>query len=672
MPARGLTGQNHMKKILLVVLLAFTIQQVNAQTPNFDSLKRVLAKQASGDTLRFYTLSKLTGGYANYKPDSSIYYAKQAVELAKKYGDTDGVAYYRTAIAYGLYIKGNYPGALAEALPALAHIETGKITTSLANTYNLVGNIYKGQENYPKAVTYYKRCLSVGTSVNDYLDMSFSAANIAYIFERTNVLDSALYYVSKAEAYCRANNNFYLEYPLQVYGDIYIKQHDFKKALSYLQRGYALTIQNKNLRVQTSTSLSLSAYYKEVNNTDSAIYWARVALTKGKSLMQNKVVYQSAGLLSDLYASKHQPDSAFVYLKLSSGIRDSLYSTAQFNAIEAINADEDRRIQEAANAEAAYRANLKLYVLLFVIAIVLTAAFLLWRNNRNKQRANYLLQEQKEEIATQRDSLGQALEELKAAQDQLVQREKMASLGELTAGIAHEIQNPLNFVNNFSEVNQELMAELTEELDRGDIAGAKGIAVDIISNLEKVHHHGKRADGIVKEMLAHSRSPTGQKQATDLNKLADEYLRLAYHGFRVKNKNFNAELLTSFDECLPPANVIPQDIGRVMLNLFNNAFYAVQQKQLTGGPGYKPMVHIKTFVSPLAKGGLGISVSDNGIGIPDAIKEKIMQPFFTTKPTGQGTGLGLSLSYDIIVKGHGGTLVVNSSNGEGTEAIISL
>ncbi|OIQ63431.1 sensor protein ZraS [mine drainage metagenome] len=243
----------------------------------------------------------------------------------------------------------------------------------------------------------------------------------------------------------------------------------------------------------------------------------------------------------------------------------------------------------------------------------------------------------------------------------------MASLGELTAGIAHEIQNPLNFVNNFSEVSVELLAELKEEEEKGNKEDVIAIADDLTQNLEKIRHHGKRADAIVKGMLQHSRATSGQKVPTDLNALADEYLRLAYHGLRSKDKEFNAELITHFDEKLPKVNVVPQDIGRVLLNIINNAFYATQQKAKTAGPDYKPTVEVSTSQ---AGGQVIISVKDNGPGIPDAIKDKIMQPFFTTKPTGEGTGLGLSLSYDIIVKAHGGAIDLVSSSGAGF--IISL
>ncbi len=280
----------------------------------------------------------------------------------------------------------------------------------------------------------------------------------------------------------------------------------------------------------------------------------------------------------------------------------------------------------------------------------------------------------KERLKNQERELAQAKEiekaytELKATQAQLIQSEKMASLGELTAGIAHEIQNPLNFVNNFSEVNKELIAEMKEEIANKNLDEVIAIANDIDNNEEKIIYHGKRADAIVKSMLLHSRGSSGQKEPTDMNQLADEYLRLSYHGLRAKDKSFNADFKLEADQNLPRVRVVPQDIGRVLINLINNAFYAVYDKSRQKVEGYKPMV---TVTTKKLKDQIEISVSDNGGGIPDHIMDKIFQPFFTTKPTGQGTGLGLSLSYDII-KAHGGTLQVNSVHNKGTSFIITL
>ncbi len=273
-----------------------------------------------------------------------------------------------------------------------------------------------------------------------------------------------------------------------------------------------------------------------------------------------------------------------------------------------------------------------------------------------------------ENLIAAKKKTDEALTELKATQSQLIQSEKMASLGELTAGIAHEIQNPLNFVNNFSEVSKELLDEMREAIEKGDTEDAKEIMNDVIQNLEKINHHGKRADGIVKGMLQHSRSSSGQKEATDINALADEYLRLSYHGLRAKDKSFNATLKTDFDSSIGLINIIPQDMGRVILNLITNAFYVVNEKAKQGIADYEPTVEVSTKKE---KDKIEIKVKDNGNGIPQKILDKIFQPFFTTKPTGQGTGLGLSLSYD-IVKAHGGDLRVETKEGEGSTFIIAL
>lgn len=298
-------------------------------------------------------------------------------------------------------------------------------------------------------------------------------------------------------------------------------------------------------------------------------------------------------------------------------------------------------------------------------------------NNRvleaKKLDLEYQVAERTAEITKQKEELQQALEHLKATQEQLIQSEKLAGLGELTAGIAHEIQNPLNFVNNFSEVSVELLDELkaerTKAKEKRDEELENEILDDIFQNLEKINYHGKRASSIVTGMLQHSRASTGKKESINLNTLADEYLRLSYHGLRAKDKSFNAKMNTFFDESLPKVNIIPQDFGRVLLNLINNAFYAVQARSSTHPENYIPTVTVSTEQIDQT---IVISVTDNGTGIPEELKSKIFQPFFTTKPTGQGTGLGLSLAYDIVTKGHGGTIELESIEGKGTTFKITL
>jgi signal transduction histidine kinase len=361
-------------------------------------------------------------------------------------------------------------------------------------------------------------------------------------------------------------------------------------------------------------------------------------------------------------------------------MNDSLFNTKQAQQFQNIDFDEQLRRNEIESAKRTFRSRLQIYGLLSGLMVILLVAILLWRSARQKEKAYALIRAQKQQTDIQKEKVERTLEELKSTQAQLIQSEKMASLGELTAGIAHEIQNPLNFVNNFSEVNNELIDEMKIELVNGNINDALGIAEELKQNLEKINHHGKRADAIVKGMLQHSGISSGQKEPTDINALADKYLRLAYHGWRAKDKSFNATTKTEFDNSIGKVNIVPQEVGRVILNLINNAFYAVNEKKKSppppkGGVEYEPTVIVSTKAVKPPLGGLGanieIKVKDNGNGIPQKILDKVFQPFFTTKPTGQGTGLGLSLSYD-IVKAHGGEIAIKTKEGEESEFIVRL
>jgi signal transduction histidine kinase len=376
--------------------------------------------------------------------------------------------------------------------------------------------------------------------------------------------------------------------------------------------------------------------------------------------------------LSSLDSMRGNYKGAYENYKLYSLYRDSLQKKeAEQKALQAKLQYEFEKKQAIAKAEQEKKdaeqrriKNIQYFTiagLAALLVVILIIVFIQWKNNNQKKKANALLQLQKEKVEN-------TLSELKSTQAQLIHAEKMASLGELTAGIAHEIQNPLNFVNNFSEVNKEMITELKEEIDKGNYVEVKIIADDIHQNEEKINHHGKRADAIVKGMLQHSRKNSGQKELTDINALCDEYLRLSYHGMRAKDKAFNADIKTDLDENIEKINIVPADMGRVLLNLFNNAFYAVNEKQKAEGETYKPVVSVQT---KKVNSSVEIKVTDDGNGIPKNVIDKIFQPFFTTKPTGEGTGLGLSLGYDII-KAHKGEIKVKSEEGEGTEFIINL
>ena len=451
-------------------------------------------------------------------------------------------------------------------------------------------------------------------------------------------------------------------------GEVLTNTGGADSALFYYYKAINVAGQDLHKHIDGYSENNIAKIYMRISKPDSAIKYAFDAYGQLSHQKRWDYLIVSADILAKLYESR-DPKKSIFYLKAQLAIQDSLTANDKMKQLQLIGDRDQQRQQELQAQQEKFNSRMHLFIVIGAAAGLLVIGLILWRNNRRQKQTNEVLSEQKEEIEAQRDHLESALENLKTAQTQLVQAEKMASLGELTAGIAHEIQNPLNFVNNFSELSVELLTELKEEQEKGNKEDVLAIADDLAQNLQKIAHHGKRADSIVKGMLEHSRMSTGQKEPADLNKLADEYLRLAYHGLRAKDKDFNAELITRFDEKLPKINVIPQDIGRVLLNVINNAFYATQQKAKTAENDYKPTIEVSTLRQ---NGSVLMKVKDNGAGIPEAIKAKVMQPFFTTKPTGEGTGLGLSLSYDIVVKGHGGKIEVETRAGSSTEFKITL
>jgi two-component system NtrC family sensor kinase len=445
------------------------------------------------------------------------------------------------------------------------------------------------------------------------------------------------------------------------------KELDNKKGIPGLDKGIpgldkAIPGLDFDSTIMFGTRKQLEAAFESMNK----------ALAVAKEMGDLKKLQGGYYNLTKLDSTTGNYKKAYEHYKLYTLYRDSL--TKEENEKKALQArmqyefDKKQAIgkaeQDKKDAEQKRIKNIQYFTigaLIVLMLVILLFAFIQWRNNRQKKRANALLQQQKEKVED-------TLTELKSTQSQLIHSEKMASLGELTAGIAHEIQNPLNFVNNFSDVNTELISEMKNELISGNTSEAISIANDIEDNEQKINHHGKRADAIVKGMLQHSRASAGQKELTNINALADEYLRLSYHGFRAKDKLFKAKVKTDYDETTGKIGIIPQEIGRALLNLYNNAFYTVAEKKKQEGDSYEPTIWVST---KNMSGKVEIAVRDNGNGIPQKVLDKIFQPFFTTKPTGQGTGLGLSLAYDII-KAHGGELKVETKEGDGSEFIINL
>jgi two-component system NtrC family sensor kinase len=525
----------------------------------------------------------------------------------------------------------------------------------LASIYHRFGILYGKTLNIKEALSNEYKSIEIANEIHDTITLYFSNMTLCSDFIALNKLDSALSYAQKSIE--NSNSTGFKKFngfALSLMGNIYVKEGNYDLAKNYYRESIRINKEQENLYFLGNSYVSLANVFLMTNESDSSLYYAGKGLKVYKDIGSPEGELNAFTSLSSIYKARKNIDSAFLYQSWAMAAKDSLNNAEKIRLFQDIGFDQQLKVQQLEKEKIETQNKTRIYGLLFGLAIILLIAIILYRNNQQKQKANQVLE------AT--------LTNLKSTQSQLIQSEKMASLGELTAGIAHEIQNPLNFVNNFSEVNTELIDELKTELATGNTQQAIEIAGDIKDNEQKINHHGKRADAIVKGMLQHSRTSTGVKEPTDINALADEYLRLAYHGLRAKDKSFNATMNTNFDETIGKINIIPQDIGRVVLNLLTNAFYVVDEKKKSGVDNYEPTVSIST---KKMDNKVEIKVSDNGNGIPQKVLDKIFQPFFTTKPTGQGTGLGLSLSYD-IVKAHGGELKVETKEGKGSTFIIQI
>ena len=666
-----------MKKLVVFIFLgiAFIAKGQNDTVPpaagntaekNIIRLKTLL-RTAKADTTRILLTAKLASNYAYTRTDSGIIFGKRALLQAQQLKFTKGEVTALLALGEVTVQRGEYAGSLTYELKAIQL--AGSINDQAQADIGLLQNAYGygATGNYQRALDCLNQIKARRWPWENRQNFWKEVADLwtADAFEGLNKTDSGAYYLQQAYRIDRKNqDNWWPVYSRLAKNAA--KEKQYKKAIAYV---YPFG-RNMGLNIDVLyRNDALADYYLKIGMPDSALYFARKSLVLQKKLGMYSGYLYASQILAAVYHSRGNSDSAYKYQAAELAEKDSLFGKQKTNAILNATFNEQQRKEELAKAEDRYQSQIRIYWLSSVLFVILVVGGMIWRNYQKQKHTNQQLNEQKEQITRQRDELGNALKKLKSTQAQLIQSEKMASLGELTAGIAHEIQNPLNFVNNFSEVNAEMLGELEEELKIGNTEEALSLVTELKQNEEKIIHHGKRADSIVKGMLEHSRASSGQKEPTGINALADEYLRLAYHGLRAKDKSFNAELITHFDEKLPLANVVPQDVGRVMLNLFNNAFYAVNQKAKTAGRDYKPMVEVNSSVTD---GQIIINVKDNGNGIPENIKDKIMQPFFTTKPTGEGTGLGLSLTYDMVVKGHGGSMQVNSVEGEGSEFIIHI
>ena len=650
-----------MKNFLFILAFFTCFIKAHSQNAYLDSLKRSLAV-AKEDTTRVLLLSELSLYSILSNPDTSLALAKQGIKLAQQINYSKGESYCKRSVGFFFWSIGDYTTAIKMAFLIMPYAEASNDINLQLWLTALLQNAYKDNGDYNEAIKYDLKGRMIIQRLHQPIEAKteMMSANIYYDM---NQLDSAQHYIRLSLNKGGISDGA----TCLLMGKIQVKFQQPDSGFYYFKLGIATLKTERNFKDLADAYQSIAALYFSDGQTDSAIYHAQngLALAQQKSFVKEQ--FNLTSFLAAAYEKKNT-DSAFRYYKLAMKAKDSLFNREKAKQVLSFQFNEELRQREIKSTEMEYRNKVRTYLFIAGLFVFVMIALLQWRNNRHKQRAYSLLEKQKAKT-------DETLTDLKAAQLQLIQSEKMAALGELTAGIAHEIQNPLDFVNNFSEVNKKLVDELQTELRLGNTEEALAISNDIKDNEEKINHHGKRADDIVKGMLQHSQSSTGVKEPTDINKLADEYLRLSYHGLLAKDKSFNATLKIDFAETIGNINIIPQDSGRVLLNLYNNAFYTVNEKQKAEslkpkaeGIEYEPTVWISTKkLSDM----ILISVKDNGKGIPQKIVDKIFQPFFTTKPTGQGTGLGLSLSYDII-KAHVGEIKVESKEGEGSEFIIQL
>jgi two-component system NtrC family sensor kinase len=671
-------------KLLLILLIVSSFLADAQQKSNSNSIK--ITNEHKEDASEVTALFNLS--IQHEQSDSGLTYAQQGLALAKKINDIKGEADCNLALALNYGNRTNFNASIQYALNASHFYHDLKDFQDEAATGLILQGNYRETLDYTNSLYYAFQGEKLAATYHIYGNQvlfpghrlaPLYLAEIGGTYTLMNKLDSALFYTRKSIQENELFNGVTWGFPVYLLATIEQMQGNYAGAMENYRLSIHLSIENGEENAHDTLQIfsGMSSLFNKTGKPDSAIHYAGIVVSSwNPEISEVKNLLEAVRNLAQAYKSKGKKDSALKYTELNLKLQDSIFSTEKIRELQNVAFNERIKQQEIASAQAAYKNKIQIYALAAGLLVVLLIAAMFWRNNNHRRKAYGLLQKQKQETDFQKTKAEKAFENLKSTQAQLIQSEKMASLGELTAGIAHEIQNPLNFVNNFSEVNREMVDELQKELKSGNVDEAIAISNDIKENEEKINHHGKRADAIVKGMLQHSRKSSGQKEPTDINTLCDEYLRLSFHGMRAKDKSFNADLETQFDGSIGKINIVPQDIGRVLLNLFNNAFYAcsersrspVNKQKSTNLSEYKPTVSVST--KKIDKQ-VEIKVKDNGNGIPENIVDKIFQPFFTTKPTGEGTGLGLSLSYDII-KAHGGEIKVESREGEGSKFIIHL
>jgi two-component system NtrC family sensor kinase len=610
------------------------------------------------------------------KNEEAVPLLNEALSLFELLDDLEGQAVANGLLAITQRNRGDLVASLKLSFKALELSHKIGFRENEGSDLYFIGVTYKQLGNFEKALDYLYQSLYIFREDENHLFQSYPINIIGSIYFENGDYTKALEYFEEGLAMRQASLDKLGEAgSLDNVGFTHFKLGNYAQATSYCKQSLVIAESTQDERTQSNALLHLAEIYKQTGDIEKATKFSNESLELKKAIGDRRREVEMLLFLADLYKNV---DHNRVLEVLNDALQIAeetkmldLFSRTHFHLSGYYKQDgnyEDavKHLEAHTNLEKEFNKNA---IGQKILTLEITHKVEQTRKEADAaKQKNEELTKLNEEIEDQRKKLENALANLKAAQAQLIQSEKMASLGELTAGIAHEIQNPLNFVNNFSDINSELINEVGQEIEKGNFGEVKTILNDIKHNEEKINHHGKRADAIVKGMLQHSKQTSGIKELTDINALADEYLRLSYHGIRAKDKSFNATIKTDFDNSIGKINVMPQDIGRLILNLINNAFYAVDEKKKKMRDGYEPAVSAST---KKINDKIEIKIADNGNGIPQKVVDKIFQPFFTTKPTGQGTGLGLSLAYD-IVKAHGGEIKVETKEGEGSEFIVQL
>ncbi|GAA4051611.1 hypothetical protein GCM10022409_43100 [Hymenobacter glaciei] len=663
-----------MKSVILLVLLGLAMRcSAVAPASPIDSLRHEL-DTAPADTTRVLLLSQLAAELTHIDPLATIAYCRQALQLAQKIGFRRGQALALIRLGSGFREAGNYPAALYFGLKGLHLAEEVSNAPLVARGLNALGYLNWEQGNSRAALFYLRRAKAVAERSHADAVLTRVLGNIGNVYLQLHQPDSALFYSRQGLALDLRNHDLSSEVgDAAMLGNIYASLGDVRQAQHYYRYSLRRSMGDGFTFALCRAYLGQARLFYPSTGppTDSALYFAQEALNTAQRGNYPRGEYEAAQFLATAQAARHDTAAAFRFQQLANITRDTLFSTTKLAHMQALDVGERLRLGELDVQRVQAATHRRQIWLMVTLAATLPALLLLWRYGRLRQRANQQLNAQNAQLEAQRDELRATLVRLEATQAQLVQSEKMAFLGELTAGIAHELQNPLAFVKNFADVSTLLVDDMAGEPTAAGDGGQELLLAGLRRNLREISQHGQRATSIISSMLARSHGgPPPPHLPTNLNALALEYLRLAYQGMRAKNKTFVAARSTHLAAHLPLVPVVAPDLGRVFLNLFCNAFYAVRQRQQCGEAGYAPAVHLSSRLLP--SGHIEISVRDNGPGIPAAVRACIFQPFFTTKATGEGTGLGLALAHDIVVRDHGGTLTVDSCENEFTEFIICL